>query len=486
MLPNVNNNLDDNDMNAINATIDAVRKMGNSIQSLVANGQLTPKQYAELIQAVNGLVSKGNVSVSDINKNKGLIDQSYLSEELLQQMAGNAPINSVPADGSVTSSKIADSSINNRKLIDKSIYGSKFVDGSIYAEQLADGSVTREKIEDGAINSTKIREKGIYGPRIADGAIRDEHINLNAAFTKERKFVTVIKTEDNMKIFVPGRGNKFICHEMQYWDLPLTIGVRRSNVKAWAIAKVSQYYYDIGRFNEDESKIFIYTNNDATSMETIFKLQGEEDYSGAFHHGDEISDFCKIFIGNEDITNQTGTFVGESLDMIQHTQLYEDTFTVKKLTEPYLKVKKHHRFDWEDVYTLNHEVEFVKTVTPNFSCLGALTLRRNMQDGTPDNFTDCLDLTHMRHVDIRKEEDPDSGVRSHFFDEEDRVRKLKVVGLNKDVTITLESPNERFRAFLSNHNPVNAKIYTEIVPPNIEVEAGEKFSASANFKWVTY
>ena len=60
-------------------------------------------------------VDKGNVSVSDINKNLGKLDQTFMTEEFLQQMAGNTPINAVPADGSLTTQKYAEESVTAGK-----------------------------------------------------------------------------------------------------------------------------------------------------------------------------------------------------------------------------------------------------------------------------------------------------------------------------------------------------------------------------------
>lgn len=56
-----------------------------------------------------------DISITQINKNKGKIDQTFLAEELLQQIVGNAPINAVPADGSITSIKLADDSVTYEK-----------------------------------------------------------------------------------------------------------------------------------------------------------------------------------------------------------------------------------------------------------------------------------------------------------------------------------------------------------------------------------
>lgn len=48
-----------------------------------------------------------NISVDWINKNLGKLDQTFMSEEFLQQMAGTTPINAVPGNHSVTRPKIA-------------------------------------------------------------------------------------------------------------------------------------------------------------------------------------------------------------------------------------------------------------------------------------------------------------------------------------------------------------------------------------------
>ena len=47
------------------------------------------------------------ISINQINKNTGKIDQSYLSDELIQMIAGTSPVSMVPADGSITPIKNA-------------------------------------------------------------------------------------------------------------------------------------------------------------------------------------------------------------------------------------------------------------------------------------------------------------------------------------------------------------------------------------------
>ena len=98
--------------NGINSNWERLESLFDVINKMLVEGQMSAEQYSQVIRTLNGLIRKGEVSVSDIDKNKGKLDQTYLSEELLQQMAGNTPINAVPADGSV----------NNRKL-DSIVYG---------------------------------------------------------------------------------------------------------------------------------------------------------------------------------------------------------------------------------------------------------------------------------------------------------------------------------------------------------------------------
>lgn len=60
-----------------------------------------------------------NISVDWINKNLGKLDQTFMSEEFLQQMAGNAPINAVPAKDSVTINQLAIAKVVSDNKFDK-------------------------------------------------------------------------------------------------------------------------------------------------------------------------------------------------------------------------------------------------------------------------------------------------------------------------------------------------------------------------------
>lgn len=80
-----------------------------------------------------------SISIHQIDKNQGKIDQTYLSDELLQQMAGDTPINATPADGSITLEKLAFQPMN---IISENIKYRRFVDISFTKGHLQeDGSI---------------------------------------------------------------------------------------------------------------------------------------------------------------------------------------------------------------------------------------------------------------------------------------------------------------------------------------------------------
>jgi len=97
--------------------------------SLARGKEVTLGSRLEKMQAVDNNLSvqleqrpvKGNIAVSDINKNLGKFDQTYMSDTFLQQIVGNTPINAVPADESITSEKFAPGAVTPDKLAKSSI-----------------------------------------------------------------------------------------------------------------------------------------------------------------------------------------------------------------------------------------------------------------------------------------------------------------------------------------------------------------------------
>ena len=62
------------------------------------------------------------ISINKIDKNLGKIDQTYLTDELLQQIAGNAPVNSVPSNSSIVNDKLTPRCVY--------AYNTNFIEGS--------------------------------------------------------------------------------------------------------------------------------------------------------------------------------------------------------------------------------------------------------------------------------------------------------------------------------------------------------------------
>ena len=114
-IPKINSAHGSDTRNIINRAIDSINIQGKSIQDLVAEGQLTPAQYAELIKTVNGFISKGDVSIHDINTNLGKIGLEHLSLEVKNMMTGTSPV----------LSEIAPLSVNNVHVSEKSISADK-------------------------------------------------------------------------------------------------------------------------------------------------------------------------------------------------------------------------------------------------------------------------------------------------------------------------------------------------------------------------
>lgn len=118
VIPKINSSHGSETRNIINAAIDSINVQGKSIQDLVAEGQLTPEQYEKLIQYVNGLVSKGDISVFDINKELGKLDASFFTHEFLEEIK-NSEINIDTTNvlkRSITQEKIKKDAVGDNEL----------------------------------------------------------------------------------------------------------------------------------------------------------------------------------------------------------------------------------------------------------------------------------------------------------------------------------------------------------------------------------
>lgn len=128
--------IDANTFHQISELAKFIREKGHGVDTREAMAQALERVYHDATQSGNANMevsmarrgystlaeSLDNLSVNMINKNLGKLDQSFMSDEFLQQMAGNAPVNAVPADGAITAAKLANNSVTAEKLLDTTSY----------------------------------------------------------------------------------------------------------------------------------------------------------------------------------------------------------------------------------------------------------------------------------------------------------------------------------------------------------------------------
>lgn len=154
MIPRIGTEVGSETRNIINTLIDVVNGQSSALQNLVAEGQLTEEQYQNLLMLLNGLVKKGEVTVSDIDINLGKIGLQHLSDEVIKAIAGTANVNAVPVDGSITTEKLADKAVTPLKTSfaesTKNIFNKNDVTQSVFlsygVESSNTGYVTSGKI----------------------------------------------------------------------------------------------------------------------------------------------------------------------------------------------------------------------------------------------------------------------------------------------------------------------------------------------------
>lgn len=590
---------------------------------MLVEGQMSAEQYSQVITTLNGLIKKGEVSVSDIDKNKGKLDQTYLSDELLQQMAGNTPINAVPADGSITAIKLADKSVGNRTLMTGGVFSDNIAKWAVNESHLAGDSVGNSKLKSDSVSEIKIKDgavtvskvdfdelklssgklyplinfkldgveqpytqkvkdsildakiygaeygkvyqldsvrnnlSGNYGLRVSsfdapiqgdlDSSTRktvlnslNENVQVVTDYESDPEIVTITtknvdgvsasvtidsvktgfitnlsenkqgyafgtiihpskyiysdnasggssnpqelssdvvcvdKTTEDINIYIPNGSGSYIRYHLYRYTKPFELGIRWSNSDIWAINRISRATKLGDEFTEDPNNVFVYSTTNTTTMDTIFRLVGETDYSGGYYHGDEILENFSIIVGNKDVTNLEGRFYGNSVEILQHTKLFEDTYTAEVLTDEYLLVKKMHRFSRNDGYTLKSRFEFLKSVDVEFSCPGALSIPRLDPSGNV-NFKTALDLSNMVVHDISV-----PGALPHSED----TNEWKFIGEGKDVTITVDSDSEYLGTWLRNSES-DTKMYSRIIRQNSTVDAGTVLNATVNYKFNT-
>lgn len=74
------------------------------------------KKEQEVTAQLAQKATKGDIGITDLNKNKTQFDQTWITDEFKQQIIGNTPLNATPADGSLITVKYARKSVTPDKL----------------------------------------------------------------------------------------------------------------------------------------------------------------------------------------------------------------------------------------------------------------------------------------------------------------------------------------------------------------------------------
>lgn len=126
-----------------------------------------------------------DISVTQINKNLGKLDQTFMADDFLKQITGNAPINATPAYESITTDKIADKSVNYEK--------TTFINVNLTKNKFDKNAVTNKGYVLNAKGGLDVNAQGCISDFIPvkEGETVQTNINWNGAFYDEnRKFLT--------------------------------------------------------------------------------------------------------------------------------------------------------------------------------------------------------------------------------------------------------------------------------------------------------
>lgn len=219
---NVDSFWDRQNLYNVNSNFDELFRIVETVKDvsldLVNDGKLTEEQFQQFQIELNGLLKKGEVSIFDINKSLGKIDQTFLTEELIQQIAGNANVNAIPADNSITTEKVANKSVTPEK-----------TNFAIASKNLFNIDTA---IKDNAINKTT----GLI--ETFPGWFASDFIPVEKGQQYKRSKYAEILTYDNNKQYISFYGNSDTV-----LTIPSTTSYVRLNIQS---ANINEFQFEKG------------------------------------------------------------------------------------------------------------------------------------------------------------------------------------------------------------------------------------------------
>ena len=292
--------------------------------------------------------------------------------------------------------------------------------------------------------------------------------------------VIVDKKENEFVVYIPTRLSTYTGIKVIRRTEPFKYNTKGSNMDLWAIARISNYKKENDLMVEKMVHIYSPYNPSDLTQDTMLKETGASDYSGGFYHGDEKINNFSIFIGNVDITNRTGVFYGSHLTLIQDNNIYHNTYGKDNAdTTAYVNLKKTHKFDSQNIYTLMQRFYFLENVKLNFSNFGALSMKRTFENGQSNNFNNVVNLSDGETADIK------TGDGILYF-QNSNSKEFLISGYYKDISIIYQSDSGYLDAWVNNNLNADPKLYSRMVPTDSLVEAGRIINTKVNYKFIGY
>ena len=229
------------------------------------------KNYASLGDRLNEVDSqlehkanKGDsITVSQIDKNKGKFDQTYMTDEFLQQIAGDTPIHSVPKDRSITREKYALGSISlpqldielqkalkpsievTRDVINSNNLNLSVEDDSIIILDVITGASTFKTITfSDLISSISFNIQGAGGQYFTIGD-ETNYVSFNLLYSPSYSSDILIgKGVDNTSFEILVKGNTETTISKPSYQIPLTSTIEATIEKDRLVIRTTEDFND--------------------------------------------------------------------------------------------------------------------------------------------------------------------------------------------------------------------------------------------------